>query len=65
MALNKSTLKGLVITEMTAQGIKVSGEHAWAEKLATAIANAVVAHITASAQVAVTGGSSSGTYKVS
>lgn len=64
MSLNKNTLKGLVISEMTAQGIKVSGEHAWAEKLATAIANAVVGHITASAQVRVNGGSSAGTYKV-
>lgn len=64
MSLSNSALKGLIVGEMTAQGIEVAGDHAWAEKLAEAVANAVVAHITASAQVTVSGGSSAGTYKV-
>lgn len=65
MALSKSALKTKIETELQAQGIVITGEHARAANLAEAIANAVVDEITANAQVTVTGGSSSGTYSVS
>lgn len=65
MALSASVLKGLIVTELAAQGFVATGQHARIEKMAAAIAAAVVAHITASANVVVPGGSSAGTYKVS
>lgn len=65
MALSNSTLKSMIVSELQALGFVTSGEHARAEQLAEAIANAVVSHITSSAEVAVTGGSSAGPYKVS
>ena len=65
MALSNSALKSEIISELQAQGFITSGEHARAEQMAEAIANAVVSHIKSSAEVAVTGGSSAGSYKVS
>lgn len=64
MALSKKSLKTKIETELQAQGIVIAGEHAQASKFAIAIANAVVDEITQNAQVAVTGGSSAGSYKV-
>ncbi|EKO3439454.1 hypothetical protein NTE19_003346 [Vibrio fluvialis] len=64
MALDKGGLKALVITEMEAVGFVTKGQHAWAEKLAQAVANAVVQHIQANAEVPINSGSSAGTYKV-
>lgn len=64
MALNAAGLEALIKTELEAAGIKTTGEHAQAAAIATAVANAVVAHIQSSAQVVVAGGSSSGTYPV-
>ncbi|MGS0824822.1 hypothetical protein ACVBIO_03340 [Shewanella sp. 0m-8] len=65
MALSQSSLKGKIVSELEARGFTANGEHAFAAKMAEAIAAAVVAEITSNAQVQVTGGSSSGTYKVS
>jgi hypothetical protein len=65
MALSKASLKERLITELQAQGFVTEGEHAMAQKLAEAIANAVVDEILQNAFVLVTAGSSSGTYKVS
>jgi hypothetical protein len=65
MALSKSSLKSRIVTNLQAQGFTTDGQHAYAAKMAEAIANAIVDEITSNAQVAVTGGSSSGTYKVS
>jgi hypothetical protein len=65
MALSDSVLKELIVTEMESKGFVTSGEHARSEQLAEAIAKAVVSHITSSADVAVTAGSSAGSYKVS
>ena len=62
--LDKSSLKAKIETELQAQGIKIDGEHAWASKLATAIANAVVNEITANGEVVIQRGSSAGNYKV-
>ncbi|NOH82861.1 hypothetical protein F0249_03485 [Vibrio sp. 03-59-1] len=64
MALSKTSLKTKIETELQTQGIVITGEHAQASKFAIAIANAVVDEITQNAQVAVTGGSSAGNYKV-
>lgn len=64
MALNSSALKGLIVSKLNAAGITTSGEHAKAQLMAEAIAEAVVEHVTANAQVIVAGGSSAGTYKV-
>ncbi|MFQ5647485.1 MAG: hypothetical protein ACE5GM_11195 [bacterium] len=52
MALSKSSLKSRIITELAAQGFVTSGEHAWTEKFATAIANAIVDEIQQNAEVA-------------
>ena len=64
MAINKSRLKSKIEAEMVKGGIVIAGEHAQASVLAQAIANAVADEITANAEVAVTGGSSAGKYKV-
>ncbi len=65
MALSDSSLKSRLVNELEARGFVTTGEHAFAAKMAEAIAVAVVAEITSNAQVQVTGGSSAGTYKVS
>jgi hypothetical protein len=64
MALSKASLKGKIVTNLQAQGFTTDGEHAYAAKMAEAIANAVIDEITSSGQVVVTGGSSAGTYKI-
>ncbi|MFS1980839.1 hypothetical protein BCT90_20070 [Vibrio lentus] len=64
MALNKTSLKQKLETELKAQGFVLDGEFAMAGMMAEAIANAVVDEITQNAEVQVTGGSSSGSYQV-
>lgn len=64
MALSKSRLKGLIVSEMKAQGATATGKHSWVNRMAEAIANAVVDEVQANAEVPVTSGSSAGTYKV-
>lgn len=64
MALNKTALKGRIVSEMEAMGATSTGEHSWVERMAQALASAVVDEIQSNAQVPVTGGSSAGTYKV-
>ncbi len=64
MALSNTELSNMMVAELQAQGFVTSGEHAKAQKMCDALAKAIVEHIKASAQVAVTGGSSSGTYQV-
>ena len=64
MALSKSSLKGRIITEFEARGATATGKYSWVEKMAEAIANAVVDEVQQSAQVPVSGGSSAGSYKV-
>ncbi len=49
---------------MAAQGATATGEHSWVNRMAEAIANAVVDEIQQNAEVPVTGGSSAGTYGV-
>ncbi|WP_338725708.1 hypothetical protein V8687_18345 [Shewanella baltica] len=65
MALSNGSLQSKIISELQAQGFNTEGEHAFAGKMAAAIAKAVIDEITANADVQVTTGSSSGTYKVS
>jgi ribosomal protein S8 len=50
MALSKSSLKERIVTELQSQGFITSGTHANAQKMAEAIANAVVDEIQANAQ---------------
>ncbi len=64
MALSKAQLKNRIISEMQNQGATATGEHSWVNRMAEAIANAVVDEVQANAQVPVTGGSSAGQYKV-
>jgi hypothetical protein len=64
MALSKAQLKNRIISEMQSQGATATGEHSWVNRMAEAIANAVVDEVQANATVPVTGGSSSGSYKV-
>lgn len=64
MALSKSALKSRIISEMQAQGATADGEHSWVNRMAEAIANAVVDEVQSNAEVPVTGGSSAGNYKV-
>lgn len=64
MALNAGSLEALITSKLQAAGFKTTGEHAMANVMAKAIAEAVVEHITGVAEVPVQGGSSAGTYKV-
>ena len=59
MALSNAALKNLILAELEAQGINTSGEHAKAAVIATAVANAVVTHLTLAGIVTVTVGSGS------
>lgn len=65
MALSAGSLESKIINELQARGFVTAGQHAMAGQMAAAIAKAVIDEITANAQVNVTSGSSSGTYKVS
>ena len=65
MAMETGGLEALIVQTMEAGGFKTTGEHAYAGKLARALAEAIVPYIKANAEVVVSGGSSSGTYKVS
>ncbi len=64
MALSQSSLSEKIIQNLEGAGFK-QGEHAQFKSLADAIAKAVVDEIKTNADVAVTSGSSAGTYKVS
>ncbi|ELU8401735.1 hypothetical protein SD340_003631 [Vibrio fluvialis] len=64
MALSKSSLKDRIITELQGQGFTTTGNHAKADELATAIANAVVDEIQANAKANVTGGSYAGSWPI-
>lgn len=65
MALSKSGLKNRITQAMVSQGAKTDNEHSWVEKMAEAIADAVIDEITENATVVVASGSSAGEYKVS
>lgn len=64
MALNNASLRDKIIAELTAQGFVTSGEHAMAQKMAQAIANAVISEIQTNAKANVTGGSSAGLWSI-
>ncbi|WJG27189.1 hypothetical protein QSU96_05580 [Vibrio furnissii] len=64
MALSKASLKERLITELQAQGFVTEGEHAMAQKMAEAIANAVVDEITVNAKVDIKSGSSAGKWEI-
>ncbi|MFH2064993.1 MAG: hypothetical protein ABIK15_07340 [Pseudomonadota bacterium] len=64
MALSASTLKGLILQNMTANGFTITGEHSWAGPLADAIANAVVTHITSAAVVKDEGAECNGDWSI-
>lgn len=65
MALSNESLEEKIISELQGKGFTTDGQHAFAGKMAVAIAKAVIDEITANADVVVTAGSSAGTYKVS
>ena len=64
MPITKASLETKIKAELESAGIVTTGEHAKALAIATAIANAVVDEIQTNALVVVSGGSSSGSYKV-
>lgn len=64
MALNKGQLKNRIVAEMEAQGATSTGDYSWVNRLAEAIANAVVDEIQANAKATVSGGSSAGNWPV-
>lgn len=64
MALDANALSDLIMTELESAGFAGGGQYSRAQEMADAIAEAVVSHIQASAEVPVTSGSSAGTYKV-
>ncbi|EKO3495988.1 hypothetical protein LO872_002668 [Vibrio fluvialis] len=64
MALSKASLKERLITELQAQGFVTEGEHAMAQKMAEAIANAVVDEITVNSKVDIKSGSSAGKWEI-
>lgn len=64
MALSKTGLKQRILTELTAKGFTVTGEHARNADYAEAIANAIVDEIQANAKALVSSGSSSGNWPI-
>ncbi|WP_153448733.1 hypothetical protein [Vibrio algicola] len=64
MALSKTGLKQRILTELTAKGFTVSGEHSRNADYAEAIANAIVDEIQANAKAIVSSGSSAGSWPV-
>lgn len=64
MALSKSALKGRIVTEMEAAGATASGKHSWVNKLADAIAKAVIDEIQANAKAVDPGGTGSGEWPI-
>jgi hypothetical protein len=62
MALSKAELEGMIISELNGLGIVTTGEHAKAQLMAKAIANAVVDHITQSAVVQTNSGAPDGEH---
>lgn len=64
MALDKAQLKNRIVSEMEALGATSSGQHSWVERMAQAIANAVVDEIQTNATAEVSGGSSAGSWPV-
>lgn len=62
MALNAATLEGMIIAELNGLGIVTTGQHAKAQLMAKAVANAVVAHITAAAEVQTNSGAPDGEH---
>ncbi len=64
MALDPDSLKNKIVTELQAKGFVTEGKFAKSGDLAEAIANAVVAEITANAEVIIATGNSAGTYDV-
>ena len=64
MALSKSSLKSKIVSELNAQGFVTEGEYAMAQKMAEAIANAVVDEIQANAKATVQSGSSAGAWPI-
>ena len=64
MALSKSSLKSKIIAELSSQGFVTEGEHAMAQKMAEAIANAVVDEIQSNGKANITSGSSAGSWPV-
>ncbi len=64
MALSKPTLRDRIVTELEQQGFVTNGEHSRVQKMAEAIANAVVDEIQANAKATVSSGSSAGTWPI-
>lgn len=64
MALSKSALKGRIISEFEKLGATSEGPHSWVDKMAAAIANAVVDEIQSNAKAVVSGGSSAGQHPI-
>lgn len=62
MALNKTTLKGMIISNLEALGIVTSGDHARSADMAEAVADAVVDHITSAAVVQTISGAPDGEH---
>ena len=64
MPLNAEALESAIISKLKSEGFVTNNQYAKTEKMAKAIAEAVVEHITANAQVVIESGSSAGTYGV-
>ena len=64
MALSKSDLKSRIVSEFENLGATAEGEHSWVNKMAEAIANAVVDEIKANGKASVTSGSSAGEWPI-
>jgi len=62
MALNKAMLKGMIVANLNGLGIVTEGEHAKAALMAQAVADAVVDHMTQSAEVQTTSGAPDGEH---
>lgn len=64
MAISAPVLEGMIVAKLEQYGIVTNGDHAKANIMAKAIAEAVVEHIKAEAKANVTSGSSSGQWPI-
>lgn len=64
MALSADLLTSEILEALINKGIITSGEYAKSDAFASAVAEAVVKHVTQAAEIVVSGGSSAGKYKV-
>ncbi|MGD8174792.1 hypothetical protein [Marinimicrobium sp. ARAG 43.8] len=64
MPMSASALAGEMVTKLADAGFVTNNEHAKTEAMCSALAQAVVEHLQANAQVTIDNGSSAGQYNI-